>query len=194
VLGPGRLLEQEKKQEQLKGLERQAARIEAFLVANEPKRGQQGHEVQSNVTDNESAKMFTAHGVLQGYNSQALVDAKHQIILQAGAFGNGQDYGHVALMLEGAKENTKPIGLGEEYFAGTIFSADRITRAKRISRRAPRHSSMPISPIRTFAAMILDLRPKHGIPLLRTRSLQRRISLMTRNRITTAAREGKCSS
>ena len=68
--------------------------------------------------------MFTAHGVLQGYNSQALVDAKHQVIVHAEAFGNGQDYGHVKPMLEGAKENTKAIGLGEEYFAGKILSAD----------------------------------------------------------------------
>src|SRR4029453_14065208 len=90
------------------------------LVANEPKRGQQGHEVQSNVTDNESAKMFTAHGVLQGYNSQALVDAKHQVIVHAAAFGNGQDYGHVPPMVEGAKAHVQAIGLGEDYFAGKI--------------------------------------------------------------------------
>jgi hypothetical protein len=68
--------------------------------------------------------MFTAHGVLQGYNSQALVDAKHQVIVHAEAFGNGQDYGHVPPMLEGAKAHVQAIGLGEEYFAGKIFSAD----------------------------------------------------------------------
>jgi Transposase DDE domain len=105
-------------------LEQQAARIEAFLATNEPKRGKQGQELQSNVTDNESAKMFTAHGVLQGYNSQALVDAKQQVIVHAEAFGNGQDYGHVAPMLEGAKANVQAVGLGEDYFAGKILSAD----------------------------------------------------------------------
>jgi hypothetical protein len=105
-------------------LEQQAARIAAFLATNEPKRGKQGHELQSNVTDNESAKMFTAHGVLQGYNSQALVDGKHQVIVHAEAFGNGQDYGHVPPMLTGAKENIQAIGLPEDYFAGKIFSAD----------------------------------------------------------------------
>jgi transposase len=116
--------EQQRRQAQLERLEQQAARIAAFLAANEPKRGKQGQELQSNVTDNESAKMFTAHGVLQGYNSQALVDAKHQVIVHAEAFGNGQDYGHVPPMLEGAKANVQALGLPEDYFAGKIFSAD----------------------------------------------------------------------
>ena len=121
---PARRAEQQRRHEQLQRLERQAARIEAFLAANEPKRGKQGQELQSNIADNESAKMFTAHGVVQGYNSQALVDARHQVIVHAEAFGNGQDYGHVPPMLEGAKANVQAIGLPEDYFAGKIFSAD----------------------------------------------------------------------
>ena len=124
ALGTGGRTERDKKQEQLKRLEHQAARIEAFLAAHDPKRGKQGQEIQSNVTDNESAKMFTAHGVVQGYNSQALVDAKHQVIVHAEAFGNGQDYGHVPPMVEGAKAHVQAIGLGEDYFAGKILSAD----------------------------------------------------------------------
>jgi hypothetical protein len=100
------------------------ARIEKFLAAQEPKRGKRGKELQSNVTDNESAKMQTAHGVMQGYNAQALVDAKHQVIVHAAAFGNGQDYGHVAPMLDGAKATVQAIGLSEGYFAGKILSAD----------------------------------------------------------------------
>jgi transposase len=116
--------EQQRRHDQLQRLERQAARIKTFLAANDPKRGKQGQELQSNVTDNESAKLFTAHGVLQGYNSQALVDAKHQVIVHAEAFGNGQDYGHVPPMLEGAKAHVQAIGLGEDYFAGKILSAD----------------------------------------------------------------------
>jgi transposase len=116
--------EPQKRQDQLERLAQQAARSEAFLATHDPKRGKQGHELQRNVTDNESAKMFTAHGVLQGYKSQALVDAKHQGIVHAEAFGNGQDYGHVTPMLEGAKAHGQAIGLGEDYFAGKILSAD----------------------------------------------------------------------
>jgi transposase len=119
-----RLSEPAKVHEQIKRLERQTARIEAFLAVNDPKRGKRGKELQSNVTDNDSAKMQTAHGVIQGYNGQALVDAKHQVIVHAEAFGNGQDYGHVAPMVEGAKANLQAIGLPEAYLEGTILSAD----------------------------------------------------------------------
>jgi transposase len=119
-----RLAEPDKVHEQIKRLERQAGRIEAFLAANTPKRGKRGKELQSNITDNESAKMQTGHGVIQGYNSQAWVDAKYQVIMHAEAFGNGQDYGHVAPMVEGAKANLKAIGLAANYFEGKILSAD----------------------------------------------------------------------
>jgi hypothetical protein len=94
------------------------------LEKREPKRGKRGKELQSNVTDNESAKMQTAHGVIQGYNGQAFVDAKHQVIMHAGAFGSGRDYGHVAPMLEGAAANVQAMGLPAHYFVGKILSAD----------------------------------------------------------------------
>jgi|GEM_PF-6329777 len=44
--------------------------------------------ISSNVTDNDSAKMKTAPGMIQGYNSQALIDAKHQVIIHGEAFGS----------------------------------------------------------------------------------------------------------
>ena len=116
--------ERAKVDEQITRLAKQAARIEAFLATSEPKRGKRGEELQSNLTDNDSAKMQTAHGVIQGYNGQALVDARYQVIVHAEAFGNGQDYGHVSPLLAGAKANVKAIGLPEEYFEGRILSAD----------------------------------------------------------------------
>src|SRR6266511_4129191 len=116
-----RLSEQDQVHEQIKRLERQAGRIAAFLAANTPKRGK---ELQSHITDNESANMQTGHGVIQGDNGQALVDAKYQVIMHAEAFGNGQDYGHVAPMVDGAKARLKAIGLAENYFEGKILSAD----------------------------------------------------------------------
>ena len=115
---------QDKVHAQRPRLEKQVARIAQFLAEHEPKRGKRGKELQSNVTDNDSTKMQTSHGVLQRYNGQALVDAKHHVIVHAAAFGNGQDYGHVAPMLEGAKANGKAIGLPQHYFEGKRFSAD----------------------------------------------------------------------
>jgi hypothetical protein len=95
-----------------------------WLQDNDPKYGTTGKEISSNVTDNESAKMKTSHGVIQGYNSQALIDAKHQVIIHAEAFGRGQDHAHGPPMLDGALENLKRLGHGEEYLAGKIFTAD----------------------------------------------------------------------
>src|SRR5919106_1590953 len=68
--------------------------------------------------------MQTAHGVMQGYNGPALVDAKPQVIVPAEVFGNGQDDGYVAPMLEGAKAHAQAIGLPAKYVADKLFSAD----------------------------------------------------------------------
>lgn len=109
---------------QVQRLQKQAERLEKWLQANDPKYGTTGKEISSNVTDNESAKMKTSHGVIQGYNSQALIDAKHQVIIHAEAFGRGQDHAHGPPMLDGALENLQSLGHGEEYLAGKIFTAD----------------------------------------------------------------------
>lgn len=68
--------------------------------------------------------MFTSHGTIQGYNGQALVDSKYQVIIHGEAFGTGQDYYLMPPMLDGAKENIEAIGLGEDYFEKKIFTAD----------------------------------------------------------------------
>jgi transposase len=112
------------REQQVQRLQKQAERLEKWLKDNDPKYGTTGKEISSNLTDHESAKMKTAHGVIQGYNSQALIDGKHQVIIHAEAFGVGQDYAHGPPMLEGARENLQSLGHGEEYFAEKIFTAD----------------------------------------------------------------------
>jgi transposase len=104
--GPGGGRDRER---QVQRLQKQAQRIERWLQENKGKYGTTGKEISSNLTDNESAKMKTAHGVIQGYNSQALIDAKHQVIIHAAAFGRGQDHAHGPPMLEGALENLKSL-------------------------------------------------------------------------------------
>jgi len=83
----------------IKRLKQKADRIDKFLSENEPKIGARGKEIQSNVTDNESAKMATSHGVVQGYNANAMVDEKHQIVLYGEAFGKGEDSSSMESML-----------------------------------------------------------------------------------------------
>jgi len=112
------------RERQVQRLQKQAERIGEWLKDNDPKYGTTGKEISSNLTDNDSAKMKTAHGVIQGYNSQALIDGKHQVIVHAQAFGQGQDYAHGPPMLDGAMQNLRVLGHGEDYFAGRILTAD----------------------------------------------------------------------
>jgi transposase len=112
------------RQRQINKLQKQAERIDKWLKENDAKVGSKGRELQSNVTDNESAKMKSSHGTIQGYNGQALVDKKHQVIVHGQAFGNAHDHQHLAPMIDGAKGNFKKIGKSEDYFEDTIFTAD----------------------------------------------------------------------
>ena len=98
--------------------------MEKWLAENQPKQGAAGREKQSNITDNDSATMMTSHGVVQGYNSQALIDAKRQVIVHGEAFGNGQDHGHIPPMLSGALENLQSLGHEPDYFKEKILTAD----------------------------------------------------------------------
>jgi len=118
---PGRELERRQKQE--KRLQHQVERLNRFLQEEKPKIGKGGEEIQSNVTDNQSAKMPSSHGVIQGYNAQALVDDKHQVIVHAEAF-NSQDHENLAPVLAGAKKNMQDIGEEENYFEGKQLTAD----------------------------------------------------------------------
>jgi transposase len=120
----------EKRTNQIKRINKKIDRIDKFLQENKPKKGKTKAEIQSNVTDNDSAKMPTAHGVIQGYNAQALVDDKHQIIVHAEAMGNGQDHENLSPMLDGAKENMKAIGNCDDYFKGKELSADASYHSK----------------------------------------------------------------
>jgi transposase len=113
-----------RQKKQIEKLQKQADRIEKWLKENDAKIGSKGREIKSNVTDNDSAKMVTSHGTIQGYNAQALVDGKHQVIIHGEAFGSGQDYNHLEPMVEGAKGNLEKIGQGEGFFKGKTFTAD----------------------------------------------------------------------
>jgi len=109
----------------LQRLRQKAERIETFLEEEQAREGARGKEVQSNVTDNDSAKMQTSHGVVQGYNAQALVDEAHQIIVHGVPSGCGQDHRQIGPVLAGAQEMLARAGLGSELpLAGATLTAD----------------------------------------------------------------------
>jgi transposase len=105
---------------QMKTLRAAVKKVKKFLADNDDKVGPSGRVKKSNVTDNESAKMKSAHGVIQGYDGLAVVDAKHQVVVHAQAFGEAQEHGLLVPMLEGTCEN----------FASIAEQADVLKQAK----------------------------------------------------------------
>ena len=82
----------QKDQRRVERLTRDAAEIREWLQRNpEDRRGPKGTVRQSNRTDDQSAKMATGKGVIQGYTGAAAVDARHQIIVEAQAHGTGSE-------------------------------------------------------------------------------------------------------
>ena len=112
------------REKQIRRLEQQADKIEKWLNENDKKIGAYGKELHSNVTDNDSAKMHTSHGTVQGYNGQAIVDSKHQVIVHGEAIGKGLDNDNLPPVVDGAKENLESIGKAKDYFEGKIVTAD----------------------------------------------------------------------
>ncbi len=86
-------------------LDRASQKIEQFLKTHEDRKGVSGNVVKSNITDNDSAKMKTSRGVIQGYTGVVAVDAKHQVIVKAQAYGQGQEHGLLEPTIEGIRAN-----------------------------------------------------------------------------------------
>jgi transposase len=105
-------------------LNKSISKIDRFLTTEQKKIGKRDNENKSNITDNESAKIQTGHGVIQGYNGQAFVDDKHQIIVGAEVFGTGPDNDLLEPMIEVTEKNMTSIGKSADYFDGKTIAAD----------------------------------------------------------------------
>lgn len=102
-------------------------KIDRFLKTTKPRmgKGKRPKEVKSNITDNESAKMTTSKGTIQGYTAVAAVDKKHQIIVDAQAFGEGQEHHTLQPILEKIKERYERLGINDNIYSdGTKVTAD----------------------------------------------------------------------
>ncbi len=115
---------EEKREKVLSNLRKKSEKVERWLSENEDKIGKSGEAKKSNITDNESAKMMTSHGVIQGYNGVATADAKHQVIVHAEVYGEGSEHDLLKPMIEGARENFKEIGKEENIVKDTKWLAD----------------------------------------------------------------------
>ncbi len=106
-------------------LKKQTKKIQKWLDDdNDDKSGRKGKPNKSNITDNDSAKMKSSNGIIQGYNGVAMVDDRHQIIVGAEAFGEATEYNLLGPMIELTRDNFTAIGNEEDIFTKTKLTAD----------------------------------------------------------------------
>jgi len=99
-------------------------KIKTFLSVAQKNLGPSGNERKSNITDPDSAKMSTAHGVIQGYNGVAVVDARHQIVVHAAALGEGPENHLLEPMVQATRETFAALGRTADVWATATLSAD----------------------------------------------------------------------
>lgn len=100
-------------------LQKQIRKIREWVNDNDDKPGSSGKPIKSNITDNDSAKMKTSKGYIQGYNGIAMVDSKHQVVVAAEAFGKGPEQDLLKPLIETTKAN-----LESDVFDETLLTAD----------------------------------------------------------------------
>ena len=100
-------------QQAIETLNKAHEKISRFLKSTSPRMGQGRikKEVKSNITDNQSAKMTTSKGTIQGYNGVATVDKKYQIIVDAQAFGEGQEHHTLKPVINSIFDRFKRLGI-----------------------------------------------------------------------------------
>ena len=113
-----------KEEKAIENLTQKANKIQAWLDENDDKIGLRGKPIQSNITDNDSAKMATSHGVIQGYNGITAADSKHQIVVHAEAHGSSTEHVYLKGMLEGARETMRQTDGHEDIYKEAVFTAD----------------------------------------------------------------------
>ena len=114
----------EKDEQYVETLDKQLKKVRSWLKENDDRTGSRGSIVKSNITDNESAKMKTSKGIIQGYNGVAMVDSKNQIIVAAEAYGHSHEQGVLQPLINLTRENFQIISNDDNVFTDTKLSAD----------------------------------------------------------------------
>jgi len=112
-------IEREKKQ--VEKLQAASAKIKAFLKTSQDKPGKEGRMIQSNITDNESAKMKCSHGVIQGYTTK--IDSALGRAIYSLRLGTVEPvFGHLTSniglndLTYGEKRKSMPNGIGWRFY------------------------------------------------------------------------------
>ena len=105
-------------------LDKQLKKVRRWLSENEDRTGARNSIVKSNITDNESAKMKTSKGIIQGYNGVTMVDDKSQVIVAAEAFGHSHEQAVLEPMIKQTRENLRASSNEEDVFSESKLTAD----------------------------------------------------------------------
>ena len=121
----------------VKKFRKKMEKISNFLSTHEERLGAGGETVKSNITDNESGKIQSSNGVIQGYNGITVADSKNRIIIAANACGTVAEGQYFSELLDKTEENMRTITDKEEPLKGAImlgdngyFSEDNLHAAK----------------------------------------------------------------
>ena len=95
----------EKQTQRIERFKHDAAQLREWLKDNpDDRRGATGNIIKSNLTDNESGKMATSKGVIQGYTGVAAVDSQCQVIVEAQAHGTGSEQALLVPVVEAIRD------------------------------------------------------------------------------------------
>ena len=97
--------DKERRDQHVQRIETKLKKLKKYLSVAEPKTGPSGQEVQGNITDNESARIKSSHGYIQGYNGVAIADSGNQVIIVAEAVGSDSESGCFPQMLDKLETN-----------------------------------------------------------------------------------------
>jgi len=116
--------DQKRRERHIERIEKKIRKINQFLSTAEGKIGTSGQEVQSNITDNDSARIKGPHGYIQGYNGIVMADSGNQVIVSAKAIGSGAEGGCLPDMLDSLEENMKIVSRKKKPLKKAIVLGD----------------------------------------------------------------------
>ena len=114
----------DRKEKQLKRLNKKLDRLDKFLETAKPRKGLSGDEVKSNMTDNESGFIKSAKGYIQGYNGVTIADSCSQIIVTAEVTGGVAESGMFPEMLERLEGTMQELTGKEEPLKKALVEGD----------------------------------------------------------------------
>jgi hypothetical protein len=119
-----RTVAKEQRKKHIERINKKIEYIDQFFMDDPKPRFGTRYEVQSNITDNESAKIKGPHGVIQGYNGIAIADGENQVIVAAEVAGSVHEGDLLPGMLDKLKADMQTITGKDEPLENAVVLGD----------------------------------------------------------------------